>query len=598
MSDKVDGEDQTQDEKGHREAHAPRHLASSGNEHRDEEHAMAASMAGKGEESIAASGGERGDEDVIAAAEATVAAPAFELGGEHGPEVEVSNWIVALLVTVIGGFMAILDSSIVNVAIPKIMSVFGMSTSQVQWIVTIYMLTLGVVVPTSAWIGDRIGYKRLYVLSLVIFTIGSALSGLAWSGGALIGFRVLQAIGGGMIMPVMTSMLYRMVPRNRIGSAMGILGVAIIVAPALGPTIGGYLVQYVDWRLIFYINVPIGIFGILAAERVLPVFKRHPVGPFDIVGFLSAAGGLFTLLYALSQGQTLGWTSETIVLMLVGAGALLIFFVWWEILVEHPLLDVRVFRYGVFSWSNLLVIATTVALFSGVFYIPLFLQNIAGMGALETGLILMPSALMSGVMMPLSGRLFDRIGPRPLAFTGLLILAVATYLMHNLTVYTSTSTIIWWLVVRGVGMGFMMMPVQAAGLNAIPTRLVGQASAFSNIIQRVAGSFGIAYLTSYLDGRMATHTNDLTAAITPSHPAVVTLLTEIGHQFGAWFPGLQPTVLGNLFLSGMVSQQSFTSGIDDVFLLTALVLVVAFIPAMFLRKVHGQSGGMMPMGGE
>ncbi len=576
--DKVDGNDTTRDEampaeeKERPEAHGPRHLAAPDKELSDEER--------------------------LAAAESTVAGPAYEVGGEHGPEVQVSNWIIALLVTVIGGFMAILDSSIVNVAIPKIMSVFGMSTSQVQWIVTIYMLTLGVVVPTSAWIGDRIGYKRLYVLSLAVFTIGSALSGLSWNGSALIGFRVLQAIGGGMIMPVMTSMVYRMVPRNRIGSAMGILGVAIIVAPALGPTIGGYLVQYVDWRLIFYINVPIGIFGILAAERVLPVFKRHAVGRFDTVGFLASAGGLFSLLYALSQGQTIGWTSETIVLMLVGAGALLIFFVWWEMLVEHPLLDVRVFRYGVFTWSNLLVIATTVALFSGVFYIPLFLQNIAGMGALETGLILMPSALMSGVMMPISGRLFDRVGPRPLAFVGLVIVAFATFLMHNLNVYTPTSTIVWWLVVRGLGMGFMMMPVQAAGLNAIPTRMVGQASAFSNIIQRVAGSFGIAYLTSYLDGRMASHTNDLAAAVSPSHPAVVQLLGAIGHQFGAWFPGLQPTVLGNLFLSGMVSQQSFVSGIDDVFLLTSLILVVAFIPVMFLRKSHVGGGGMMPMGGE
>ncbi len=540
---------------------------------------------------------EVGPAEPLAAAEATVAGSAFELGGDHGPEVEVPNWHVALLVTVIGGFMAILDSSIVNVAIPKIMSVFGMSTSQVQWIVTIYMLTLGVVVPTSAWIGDRIGYKRLYVLSLAVFTVGSALSGLSWSGDALIGFRVLQAIGGGMIMPVMTSMLYRMVPRNQIGRAMGILGVAIIVAPALGPTIGGYLVQYVDWRLIFYINVPIGVFGILAAERILPVFKRHPVGPFDTVGFLSSAGGLFTLLYALSQGQSLGWTSETIVLMLIGAGALIIFFIWWELLVEYPLLDVRVFRFGTFSWSNLLVIATTVALFSGIFYIPLFLQNIAGMGALETGLILMPSALMSGVMMPISGKLFDRVGPRPLAFAGLAVVAFATYLMHNLNVYTPTATIVWWLVIRGLGMGLMMMPVQAAGLNAIPTRLVGQASAFSNIIQRIAGAFGIAYLTSYLDGRMASHTNDLTAAISPSHPAVVSLLGAIGHQFGAWFPGLQPNVLGNLLLSGMVSQQSFVSGIDDVFLLTTLILLVAFIPVMFLRKAQG-GGGTMRMGGE
>ncbi len=533
-------------------------------------------------------------------AEATAAQTAPATGGPPalGPEVEVSNWVVALLVTVIGGFMAILDTSIVNVAIPTIMSVFGMSTTQVEWIVTVYMLTLGVVVPTSAWLGDKIGYKRLYILSLAVFTVGSMLSGIAWSGTALIGFRVLQAIGGGMIMPVMTSMVFRMVPRNRIGSAMGILGVAIIMAPALGPTLGGYLVQYVDWRLIFYINVPIGVFGVIAAQRVLPNFKRHPVGPFDTVGFLSAASGLFSLLYALSQGSTVGWGSETIILLLYGSGVLLCFFVWWELRAEHPMLDMRVFKYGEFTWSNILVIVSTVALFSGIFYIPLFLQNVAGMGALQTGLILMPAALVSGVMMPISGRLFDRIGPRPLAIAGLAILAYSTYLLHNLNTITPTSTIVWWMVVRGVGMGLMMMPVQAAGLAVIPTKDVGQASAVSNIIQRVAGSFGIAYLTAYLTGRMAAHTNDLAAAVSPAHPYVLNLMSQLSQSLSGLYGASGASVVTKELIGGLLSQQSFVSGIDDLFLLTVLILVAGFIPAIFLRRHQGSGGAMARFGGE
>lgn len=508
-----------------------------------------------------------------------------------------NRWIAALLVTVIGGFMAILDSSIVNVAIPKIMTVFGMTTDQVQWVVTIYLLTLGVVVPTSAWLGDRYGYKQIYIVSLAAFTVGSMLSGIAWSGPVLIGFRVLQALGGGMIMPVMTAMVFRMVPRDRLGSAMGILGVAIIMAPAIGPTIGGYLVQYVDWRLIFYINVPIGIIGVLLARRVLPEFERHPVGPFDWPGFLTSAGGLFALLYGLSQGPTLGWTSEQILVLLYVAAVLLTFFVFWELRVEHPLLDMRVFKYLEFSLSNVLVITTTIALFSGIFYIPLFLQNVAGMGAFETGLILMPAALVTGALMPISGRLYDRIGARPLAIVGLIVVAWSTYLLHNLAVNTPNTTIIGWLVLRSVGMGIMMMPVQTVGLSVIPTRQVGYASAISNIIQRVAGSFGIAYLTAYMSHQMAAHQTALSAAVSPANPGVMQMVGGLSRLAAAAVGPSGAQVVANEYLAGLVAQRSFVSAVDDIFSLTAIVLLVGIIPALFLR--YHKSQGMMPgMGGE
>lgn len=520
---------------------------------------------------------------------------------ERGPEIPAqatAGWVLALLVTVIGGFMAILDSSIVNVAIPKIMTVFGMTTDQVQWVVTIYMLTLGVVVPTSAWLGDRFGYKQLYMASLAVFTVGSMLSGIAWSGSSLIGFRMLQAIGGGMIMPVMTTMVFRMVPRDRIGSAMGILGVAIIMAPAIGPTIGGYLVQYVDWRLIFYINVPIGILGVVLAARVLPNFERHPVGPFDLLGFLTSAGGLFSLLYGLSQGTSLGWTSEPILLLFYVSFVLLSFFVFWELRVEHPMLDVRVFRYRDFSISNILVVITTVALFSGIFYVPLFLQNVAGMGALETGLILMPAALVTGALMPISGRLYDRIGVRPLALVGLVVVAAGTYLMHNLSVTTPNGTIIGWLVLRSLGMGIMMMPIQAVGLSAIPSKTVGYASALSNIIQRIAGSFGIAYLTAYMTGQMAAHGTELTASVSPAHPGTLQLLQGIGQMFASSLGPAGGQLIAKEYISGFIAQQSFVSAVDDIFSLTAIVLLVGIVPALFLRY-HKSQGGMMPgLGGE
>ena len=208
------------------------------------------------------------------------------------------GWLVPVLVALIGAFMSILDTSIVNVAIPTIMNVFNANTSTVAWVVTIYMLVMGIVVPLSGWLGDKLGFKRLYILSMAVFAFGSLLCAMSWSINTLIAARVLQALGGGMIMPTTMAMIYRMVPKKRIGSAMGIFGIALLVAPAIGPALGGYLVEYVNWRWIFTINLPIGVIGILLSLFLLPEFQTREAGRLDIGGALTAATGLFCLLLA------------------------------------------------------------------------------------------------------------------------------------------------------------------------------------------------------------------------------------------------------------------------------------------------------------
>ncbi len=228
-------------------------------------------------------------------------APTTALGGEPA-ERPMSHWLAPVLVALIGAFMSILDASIVNVAIPTIMGVFNVGTSDVQWVSTIYMLTLGVVIPFSGWLGDRLGFKSLYILSMGLFVVGSLLCTLSWDLNSLVVARVIQAFGGGMIMPTTMAMIFRMVPRTQVGSAMGILGIGLMVAPAIGPTLGGYLVEYVDWRWIFTINLPVGAIGILLALFVLPEFKSKHPGRLDIAGGLTAAGALFCLLLALSKG--------------------------------------------------------------------------------------------------------------------------------------------------------------------------------------------------------------------------------------------------------------------------------------------------------
>lgn len=498
-----------------------------------------------------------------------------------------ADWGPALFVLVIGGFMAILDTSIVNIAIPKLESVFSVNTQQVQWVVTIYLLTLGAVVPLAGWLGDRFGYRRIYMGSLSIFTIGSALSGLSWSLGALMVFRVLQAVGGGLIMPITMAMLYRMVPRNRIGTAMGIWGLTAIVAPAIGPTLGGYLVEYVNWRLIFYINVPIGILGFFLSLVFVPPFAPTTKTPLDIGGFILAAGGLFGLLLGLSEGETWGWTSEPIVLILGISILFLTLFILWELTTRHPLLDLRVFAHGSFAVANLITVIVTVGMFAGIFYVPLFLQTIAGYGALETGLMLMPSALATALTMGLSGRLYDKIGARPLVIPGLLILAYTTYLLHNLSINTPVGDVVLWLSLRGLGIGLTMMPAITAGMSRIPSELVGVGSSINNIIQRVAGSLGLAVLTAVLTHQETVHEVYLASAYTPVSPTAVSLLHSLTrHLASAGIPLSATTSMTLTLLHEHILEEAFVMAMDDVFVLAAWITVTGLLFTLLLKSYH------------
>ncbi|HZS23286.1 MAG TPA: DHA2 family efflux MFS transporter permease subunit, partial [Pseudonocardiaceae bacterium] len=284
-----------------------------------------------------------------------------------------TGWGLPLVVLIVGMFMSILDTSIVNVAIPTLQNEFGVTTDDVQWVITAYTLMLGVVVPASAWLGDRLGLNRLYNLAMIGFAAGSALCGLAWDLNSLVIFRILQAIPGGILPVVSLPMVYRIVPREKIGAAMGLYGLGIVVAPAIGPTLGGYLVEYVDWRLIFYINVPVGIIGAVAAALVLPKFPGVPGRRFDVLGFVTIGSGLFALLLALSEGESWGWTSYRIMGLFTVSVLLLALFVVIELEVSDPLLNVRVFRYWPFTNSLLLISVLMVGLFGVLFYVPLFL---------------------------------------------------------------------------------------------------------------------------------------------------------------------------------------------------------------------------------
>ncbi len=501
------------------------------------------------------------------------------------------SWGVVLLALIVGAFMALLDSSIVNVAIPTMERAFGVSITQVEWVVTIYLLALGVVVPASGWLGDRLGFKRLYLLSLLVFTIGSGLCALSWSLPVLIAARVLQALGGGMIMPTTMAMVYRIIPRQHLGVATGFFGTAILLAPAVGPTLGGYLVEYVNWRWIFTVNLPVGVLGMMLAASVLPEFAVTDPGPFDLWGFVASAVALFALLLALSQGQAWGWQSPLINGLWYVSGVAFLAFLWIELTVSRPLLDLGVFRYGSFTASMFYVVGLNIALFAGAFFIPIFLQMVRGMGALQTGLILMPGALASGVMMPVAGKLYDRVGPLPPVLAGTVVLVWGNALMRHLGLTTGSETIVAWMVVRGLGMGLAMMPATTAGMSAIPQHLVGRASAVNNIIMRVAGSFGIAVLTVLLNRGIATQTAAIAIGLRPQTPAGAAL-----HQLMAGAGPAAAAMLGRL--GGMVGAVAFTRSVDNLFVLLSLIAAASLPPALLLRKVHqdGAAAAHTPVG--
>jgi EmrB/QacA subfamily drug resistance transporter len=500
---------------------------------------------------------------------------------EPVPTQPPTGWRIPLAVLIGGMFMSILDVSIVNVAIATIQSDFGGSTADVAWITTAYSLVLGVVVPASAWLGDRYGLDRVYMIALAGFAAGSALCGLAWSLNSLIAFRVIQAIPGGLLPAVTLTMVYRIVPRQKIGTAMGMYGLGIVFAPAIGPTLGGYLVEYVSWRLVFYINVPVGVLGLIAAAVALPKFTRAPTRAFDVWGFSTVATGLVALLLAFSEGQSWGWTSYRVLILIVGGLLLLALFVTIELEVDHPLLNLKVFHSAAYTTSLIVMSVVMTGMFATLFYIPLFLQAGQGYAALNTGLLILPQALVMAVVMPISGRLYDKIGPRWLVVAGLLVSAFGSYGLAGINPDMTREEVVLWTCVRAAGVGMAMMSIMTGGLASLSPDLTNSGSAINTVVQRVSAALGLAALTAMAAAQQAQLAQGR-ADLLNADSSQVTHLQLL--QFLAAYRRTQVSVLADSYA--------------NVFLLTAAFTAVAAAGALFLRSgpaPHGGSEAAVPI---
>ncbi|QWU14525.1 drug resistance transporter, EmrB/QacA subfamily [Paenibacillus sophorae] len=461
--------------------------------------------------------------------------------------------IPPLLAIIVGMIMVILDSTVVNVAIPNLTEYFNADLKTIQWTITGYTLALSAVIPLAGWMTDRFGSKRVFVGTVVMFVIGSVLCSIAQTPVQLIIYRVIQGLGGGMVAPIGMAMVFRLAPPERRGSIMGMLGIPMLLAPALGPILSGWLIEYVSWHWIFLINLPIGILAVILGVKYLPNTERHDTPHLDLLGIILAPIAFSMLAYGVNEGGGTGWSTTPAITGLTIGGVALLLFIIVELRQKNPLLELRVFGSSDFTRGIFVSWVTQAALFGSMLFVPLYLQNVRQFTPLETGLILLPQALASGIGMPLGGRLFDKIGARPLAFVGLSIISTALFLLSNITADTSLPIIMVCLVLMGLGMGLTMMPVNTHVLNAAPRHLVGRVTPLTTAAQQVIVSFSVAGMTGYLT-------------------------TQINEHLAAAGKG------GNPLAAAVM-------GFDDVFLLSACIAAAGVVISLILRKPKVNSSG-------
>jgi EmrB/QacA subfamily drug resistance transporter len=396
-----------------------------------------------------------------------------------------------------GTFMVSLDQTIVTVALSRMGTELN-GLGRIDLVMSAYLLALGVVQPTTGWLADRFGRKQIFLASLTVFTIGSLLSGLAADLPQLILARILQGLGGGAIFPVGLAMIYEQVPPRRRGVAMGFWSLALATAPAMGPTLGGLIVTTLGWRWLFFVNVPIGIVGVLVGMRVLKFAGFREKRRFDTVGFGLVTVGLASALYAVSEGNTAGWTSPQ-TLFLGGFGLLLLAgFIRHELHEPEPLIDLRMFSIPAYNAAMLLVGGMVSVTLARQLFLPLELVTVRGLSELEVGLILTPAAVVGAIAAPLGGIFADRVGPRLPVVTGLVIMGIGSIFLATLSLDTPTILIAVFVGIHGLGNGLALTPNQVAGMNALPQRLLARGTAIRSTTRQIFGSFSIAILTALL----------------------------------------------------------------------------------------------------
>ncbi len=466
-----------------------------------------------------------------------------------------------LAVLFVGAFIAFLNNSLLNVALPSIMVDLEIADySTVQWLATGFMLVTGVLVPASAYLITRFSNRALFITSMAIFAAGTAIAAFSPTFGWLLSGRMIQAVGASTMGPLLMNVMLVSFPREKRGTAMGIFGLVMISAPAIGPTLSGYIVEYYDWRVLFEMILPLAIIGLaLAIWKAENVMVQNKEQSLDYLSLVLSTLGFGGVLYGVSSASSDGWGNPIVLTTIVVGFVALIAFVIRQLNMEKPLLDLRAYKYPMFALASIIAIVNAVAMFSGMILTPAYVQSVRGISPLDSGLMLLPGAIIMGIMSPITGKLFDKFGPKLLSLVGLTITAISTYMLANVQLDSTYTYIVATYTLRMFGMSMVMMPLMTNGLNQLPTHLNPHGTAINNTAQQVSGAIGTAVLVTIMNSVTRTEAESLMSGVDPA------TLTESA--------------------MGALTQQALLSGIQVSFYVALGMNIIALGLAFFVKRV-------------
>lgn len=476
-----------------------------------------------------------------------------------------------------GMFIAILNQTLLNVALPKINTEFNISASTGQWLMTGFMLVNGILIPITAYLFNKYSYRKLFLVALVLFTIGSLICAISMNFPIMMVGRVLQAIGAGVLMPLGSIVIITIYPPEKRGAAMGTMGIAMILAPAIGPTLSGYIVQNYHWNVMFYGMFIIGIIAILVGFIWFKLYQYTTNPKADIPGIIFSTIGFGALLYGFSEAGNKGWGSVEIETMFAIGIIFIILFVIRELRMKAPMLNLEVLKFPTFTLTTVINMVVMMSLYGGMILLPIYLQNLRGFSALDSGLLLLPGSLIMGLLGPFAGKLLDTIGLKPLAIFGIAVMTYATWELTKLNMDTPYMTIMGIYVLRSFGMAFIMMPMVTAAINALPGRLASHGNAFLNTMRQLAGSIGTAILVTVMTTQTTQHLSAFGEELDKTNPVVQDHMRELASQYGGQEGAMK-------VLLQFVNKLATVEGINDAFIVATIFSIIALILCLFLQS--------------
>lgn len=466
----------------------------------------------------------------------------------------------------LGAFVAFLNNTLLNVALPVIMDEFKVNPAQVQWLTTGYMLVNGILIPASAFFIQKFTNRNLFLTAMTLFSIGTLTAALAPSFGFLVAARMIQASGSAMMMPLLMNIMLVIFPIEKRGTAMGFFGLVMITAPALGPTLSGWIVEHYSWRVLFWMVLPFAIFVIVAALLKLRNIMETRDVRLDFFSLILSTIAFGGLLYGFSMAGDKGWGSAHVYVPIVVGAISLTAFILRQLSMQAPLLNFRIYKFPMFALASAIMVVISIAMFAGMLLTPLYVQNVRGISPFHSGLLMLPGAIVMGIMSPITGKLFDKYGPRVLAISGLLITAVTTFLLSRLQIDSTYFYIMAVYTVRMLGMSMVNMPIMTNGLNQLPQLMNPHGTAMNNTLQQVSGAIGSAFLITVMNKRTESEAESLAADA----------MKNVS-------PDMSADQLASLKME--IGQQALMHGINFSYFVCTIIVVIALVLTFFVKRV-------------